>query len=87
MKLTQDSNIVNEDFSDEDDSMIITFQLNQLHKHSRRVIEDKMYTDTKILIDTGYICSVFKNNNMLLKIRASNQMLRAYNMEATKAPI
>ena len=52
LTLTQDGNIGEEEFIEsDDDSMIVTFQFNQLHDHSRRLIEDRIYTNTNILIN------------------------------------
>ena len=36
----------------------------------------KKYTNTDILIDTGSTCSVFRNPNMLLDIKASKNVMR-----------
>ena len=77
--ITQDVNVGKEEYvKDSDESMIVIFQSNQLHTHSRTVINDGRYTDTNILVDNKSICSVFKSSSMLLDIRGNNQMLRAY---------
>ena len=36
------------------------------------------YSDTDILLDTGSTMSVFKNKKMLLNVRKSKKVLRAY---------
>ena len=72
LTLTQDGNVGKDEYVESNnDSIIVTFQFNQLHDKSRRLIEDGLYTDTDIFLDTGSTLSVFKGDNMLLNIRAS----------------
>ena len=58
--------------------MIVLFQYNQISKSTHRVIYNGQYIDTDILLDTRSTCSVFKNGKMLLNVRGSDNILRAY---------
>ena len=64
----------NEDSSD-DDSLVVAFQFMGM---AAKLATNRQYSDTDILLDTGSTMSVFKNAKMLLNVRKSKRVLRAY---------
>ena len=56
--------------SDNDDSLIVSFQFEQG--------KEGKYNDTDMLLDTGSTVSVIKNKKMLIDIRDSKQTLQTY---------
>ena len=70
--MTHECNIGEEEYLDSnDDSMIMTIRFNQIYNSSHKVIEVRRYMDTNIRLNTGYTCSLFKSDKMLLNIRVS----------------
>ena len=66
--------VEDEDTSD-DDSLVVAFQYMGL---AANLANSGKYSDTDILLDTGSTMSVFKNKKMLLNVRKSRRVLRAY---------
>ena len=64
----------NKDSSD-DDSLVVAFQFMGM---AAKLASNGQYSDTDILLDTGSTMSVFKNKKMLLNVRRSKRVLRAY---------
>ena len=57
---------------DSNNSLIVSLQLMINSK------KELKYKHTNLLLDTGYTMSIFNNNKMLLNVKKSTKMLRAY---------
>ena len=75
VNLQEEDAVVNEDSTSEDDSLVVAFQYMEMATNLATNIQ---YSDTDILLDTGSTMSVFKNKRMLLNVRKSKRVLRAY---------
>ena len=66
----------NDEISDE--STFIHFQWMQIGLNQHHDTRRAAYKNTDILIDTGSTFSIFKNHKMLLNIRRSPKLLKAF---------
>jgi len=71
--------LINEQENDsESSSVMFEFQVLYVHTTLSQRHHGEVDKNTSILIDTGSICSVFNNEKMLVNVRDSDSVLRAY---------